>query len=106
MDYDSKVRHITVLPLKLGPYGVNGAKVRVTFWDSTPNKKDLTSTTNYYIISSQYIIKAYKNLVESKEIPMCDKAQASTFKIIPVWALVSIATYNNDDLVFLSQSLN
>jgi len=80
--------------------------VKVAFYDSIPNKKDLMSTTNYYIIGGQHTIKVHKNLVESGEILECDKAQASSFKIIMVWAPVSSASYSNVDLVFLSRSLN
>ena len=77
-------REITVLPLKRGPYGSNGA---VEFYSTPPNRNQLLkSTIHFFIIGGQHMVECYKNLVESGEVDEADKAKASTFNIIPVFA--------------------
>ena len=77
-------REITVLPLKRGPYGNN----RVVKFYKTPSDRNqlLKSTTHFFIIGGQHTVECYKNLVESGEVDKADKAKASSFNIIPVFA--------------------
>ena len=97
-DYHSEYRLITVLPLKRGPYGSDGV---VEFFNPCPPREKLTNTTHYYIIGGQHTVEAHKILVESGEIPECDKEDASTFNIIPLWA------YNDSlEIMHLSEALN
>ena len=82
--YTGTDREITVLPLKRGPYGSNRA---VDFYSTPPDKNQLLkSTTHYFIIGGQYTVECYKNLVEAGEVDIADKAKASSFNIIPVFA--------------------
>ena len=77
-------REITVLPLKRGPYGSNRA---VDFYSTPPDKNQLLkSTTHFFIIGGQHTVECYKNLVEAGEVDIADKAKASSFNIIPVFA--------------------
>ena len=97
-DYHSKYRLITMLPLKRGPYSPDGI---VKFCNPCLPREKLTNTTHYYIIGGQHTVEAHKILVGSGEIPECDKDDASTFNIIPLWA-------HNDSLeiMHLSKALN
>ena len=81
--YSGTDREIIVLPLKRGPYGSNRA---VEFFTSPLERHQIKSSTNFYIIGGQHIVESYKNLVDGREINDADKAKASTFSIIPVWA--------------------
>ena len=77
-------REITILPLKRGPYGSNKA---VEFYSTPPDRNQLLkSTTHFFIIGGQHTVECYKNLVESGEVDEADKAKASSFNIIPVFA--------------------
>ena len=82
--YTGMDREITVLPLKRGPYGSNRA---VEFYSIPPDRNHLLkSTTYFFIIEGQHTVECYKNLVESGKVDEADKAKASTFNIIPVFA--------------------
>ena len=77
-------REIIVLPIKRGPYGSNRV---VEFYSTPPDRNQLlNSTTHFFIIGGQHTVECYKNLVESGEVDEADKAKASTFNIIPVFA--------------------
>ena len=76
-------REITVLPLKRGPYGSSRA---VEFYNTPPDRNQIKSSTNFFIIGDQHTMECYKNLVKSGEIDEVDKAKASTFNIILVFA--------------------
>ena len=82
--YTGTDREITVLPLKRGPYGSNRA---VEFY-STPLDRNhlLKRTTHLFIIEDQHTVECYKFLVESGEVDETDKAKASSFNIIPMFA--------------------
>ena len=82
--YTGTDREIIVLLLKRGPYGSNRA---VEFY-STPLDRNqlLKSTTRFFIIGGQHTVECYKNLVEAGEVDEADKAKASSFNIIPVFA--------------------
>ena len=67
-------REITVLPLKRGPYGNSRA---VEFYNTPPERNQIKSSTNFFIIGGQHTIECYKNLVKSGEIDEVDKAKAS-----------------------------
>ena len=83
--YTGTDRKITVLPLKRGPYGSNRA---VEFYSTPPDRNQLLkSTTHFFIIGGQHTVECYKNLVEAREVNEADKAKASSFNIIPVFAL-------------------
>ena len=99
-DYTSENRFITVLPLRVGPYGPNK---KVKYWDECPLKEKLTLHLHYYIIGGQHTVEATRLLIESGDIPAKDKAMASTFNIIPIWRV-----YNpkNNDIAHLSRALN
>ena len=60
-DYHSEYRLITLLPLKHGPYGLDGV---VEFFNPCPPRQKLTSTTHYYIIGGQHTVEAHKILIE------------------------------------------
>ena len=97
-DYHLKYRLIIVLPLKHGPYGLDG---NVEFFNPCPPREKLTSTTHYYIIEGQHTMEAHRILVETSEILECDKDDASTFNIIPLWA------HNESlEIMHLSKALN
>ena len=98
--YTGSDREITVLPLKRGPYGSNRA---VEFY-STPSDRNqlLKSTTHFYVIGGQYTVECYKNLVESGKVDEADKAKASSFNIIPVFAPKA----DHLKLLLLSRMLN
>ena len=81
--YTGMDREITVLPLKRGPYGSSRA---VEFYNTSPDRNQIKSSTNFFIIGGQHTLKCYKNLVESSEIDEADKAKASTFNIISMFA--------------------
>ena len=82
--YTGTDREITVLPLKKGPYGSNRA---VEFYSTPPDRNQLLkSTTHFFIIGGQHTVECYKNLVEAGEVDEADKAKASSFNIIPVFA--------------------
>ena len=82
--YTGTDREITVLSLKKGPYGSN--KV-VEFYSTPPDRNQLLkSTTHFFIIGGQHTVECYKNLVEAVEVDEADKAKASNFNIIPVFA--------------------
>ena len=82
--YTGTDREITVLPLKRGPYGSNRA---VDFYSTPPDKNQLLkSTTHFFIIGGQHTVECYKNLVEAGEVDIADKAKASSFNIIPIFA--------------------
>jgi hypothetical protein len=81
--YSGTDREITVLPLKKGPYGEDK---RVEFFNKPPEKNQIKSSTNFYIIGGQHTVQCYRDLVESGEIDGADKEKASKFSIIPVWA--------------------
>ena len=82
--YTGTDREITVLPLKRGPYGSNRA---VDFYSTPPDKNQLLkSTTHFFIIGGQHTMECYKNLIEAGEVDIADKAKASSFNIIPVFA--------------------
>ena len=99
-NYNSEFRYIIVFPMKLGPYGPNG---KATFYDVQPNKEVLgQARTHYYIIGGQHTVEAYKYLVHNDEIPECDRKQASSFQIIPIWAPRS----KWNDIIMLSRALN
>jgi hypothetical protein len=76
-------RIITVLPLQRGPYGAN--KV-VQYYDERPTKAAIQKDTHFYIIGGQHTVEAHKNLIAAGEIAESDKAEASRFSVIPVWA--------------------
>ena len=97
--YSGTDREITVLPLKKGPYG---DKKTVEFFTSPPEKHQIKSSTNFYIIGGQHTVQCYRNLVESGEIDEADKAKASAFSIIPVWAPKT----DHIKLLLLSRVLN
>ena len=91
-------RLITVFPLKRGPYGLDGI---VEFFNLCLPREKLTNTTYYYIIRGQHTVEAHKILIESCEIPECDKIDASIFNIIPLWA------HNESlEIMHLSKALN
>ena len=111
-------REITVLPLKRGPYGSNRA---VEFYSISPDRNQLLkSTTHFFIIGDQHTVECYKNLVEAGEVDEADKAKASSFNIIPVFApkadhlkLLLLSRVLNQDMVgpqkevtFMMQILN
>lgn len=98
-DYDVDWRIITVLPVKMGPYG---ADKKATYFDTCPKADEITATTNYFIIGGQHTVEAYKRLVAAKEIPEADVQEASCFKIIPIFAPRSKFT----DVMHLSRALN
>ena len=79
--YTGTDREITILLLKRGPYG--NSRV-VEFYNTPPNRNQIKSSTNFFIIGGQHTVECYKNLIESGEIDESDKAKASTFNIIPV----------------------
>ena len=82
--YTGTDREITVLPLKRGPYGSNRV---VEFYSTLPDRNQLLkSTTHFFIIGGQHTVECYKNLVEAGEVDEADKAKASSFNIIPVFA--------------------
>ena len=82
--YTGTDKEITVLPLKRGPYGSNRA---VEFYSTPPDRNQLLkSTTHFFIIRGQHTMECYKNLVESGEVDVADKAKASSFNIIPMFA--------------------
>ena len=82
--YTGTDKEITVLPLKRGPYG---SKRAVEFYSTLPDRNHLLkSTTLFFIIGGQHTMECYKNLIESSEVDEADKAKASTFNIIPVFA--------------------
>ena len=98
--YNGTDREITVLPLKRGPYGSNRA---VEFYNTFPDRNQLLkSTTHFFIIGGQYTVECYKNLVESGEVDEADKAKASSFNIIPVFA----SKVDHLKLLLLSHVLN
>ena len=98
--YTGTDREITVLPLKRGPYGSNRA---VEFYSTPPNRNQLLkSTTHFFIIGGQHTVECYKNLVEPSEVDEADKAKASSFNIIPVFA----SKADHLKLLFLSRVLN
>ena len=93
-------REIIVLPLKRGPYGSNRA---VEFYSTPPDRNQLLkSTTHFFIIGVQHTVECYKNLVEVGEVDEADKAKASSFNIIPVFAPKA----NHLKLLLLSRVLN
>ena len=61
---------------------------RAVEFDSNPLDRNhiLKNTTHFFIIGNQHTVECYKNLVESSEVDELDKAKASTFNIIPVFA--------------------
>ena len=82
--YTGTDREIIVLPLKKGPYGSNRA---VEFYSTPPDRNQLLkSTTHFFIIGDQHKVECYKNLVESGEVDEANKAKASNFNIIPMFA--------------------
>ena len=82
--YTGTDREITVLPLKRSPYGSNRA---VEFYSTSPDRNQLLkSITHFFIIGGQHTVECYKNLVEVGEVDEADKAKASSFNIIPVFA--------------------
>ena len=82
--YTGTDREITVLPLKRGMYGSNRA---MEFYSTPPDRNQLLkSTTHFFIIGGQHTMECYKNLVESGEVDEADKAKASSFNIIPMFA--------------------
>jgi hypothetical protein len=97
--YSGTDREITVLPLKRGPYGSNRA---VEFFSTPPEKLQITNSTHFYIIGGQHTVESYKTLIEGGEIEDADKAKASRFSIIPVWAHKS----DHIKLMLLSRVLN
>ena len=99
-DYHSENRYITVLPLRRGPYGPDKT---VDFFSSCPRKDQITAKTHYYIIGGQHTVQGTQELIESGDIPHGDKAVASTFNIIPIWA-----NYDNKrtEMMHLSKALN
>ena len=102
--YTGTDREITILPLKRGPYGSNRA---VEFYNTPPDRNHiLNSTTHFFFIGGQHTMECYKNLVESREVDEADKAKASTFNIIPVFApkadhlkLLLLSCVLNQDMV-------
>ena len=82
--YTGANREIIVLPLKRGSYG----SIRVVEFYSTPPDRNqlLKSTNHFFIIGDQHTVECYKNLVEFGEVDEADKAKASSFNIIPVFA--------------------
>ena len=98
--YTGMDREITVLPLKRGPYGSNRA---VEFYSTPPDRNQLLkSTTYFFIIGGQHTVECYKNLVESGKVDEADKAKASNFNIIPVFA----SKADHLKLLLLSRVLN
>ena len=82
--YTGTDREIIVLPLKKGPYRSNRV---VEFYSTPPDRNQLLkSTTHFFIIGGQHTVECYKNLVEAGEVDEADKAKASSFNIIPVFA--------------------
>lgn len=98
-DYHCESRCITVLPIKLGPYGADGV---ATYYETCPDKKFIRKDTHYYIIGGMHTVEAYRILVAEEEIPECDREEASTFDIIPIFAPPSKFT----DVIQLSRALN
>jgi hypothetical protein len=98
-DFDADWRVITVLPIKLGPYG---AERKASYFDTWPKVDSITSNTHYYIIGGQYTVEAYRTLVLQGEFPEADVKDASCFKIIPIFA----ARSKFSDVIHLSRALN
>ena len=110
-------REITILPLKRGPYGSSRA---VEFYNTPLDRNQIKSSINFFIIRGQHTVECYKNLVEFGEIDEVDKAKASTFNIISVFApkakhmkLLILLHVLNEDMVgpqkeatFMMQLLN
>ena len=82
LGYTRTDREITLLPLKKGPYGSSRA---VEFYNTPPDRNQIKSSINFFIIGDQHIVECYKNLIESGEINEANKAKASTVDIIPVF---------------------
>ena len=98
--YTGTDREITVLPLKRGPYGSNRA---VEFYSNPTDRNHiLKSTTHFFIIGGRHTLECYKNLVESSEVDEADKAKASSFNIILMFAPKA----DHLKLLFLSCVLN
>ena len=56
------------------------------FYNTFPNRNQIKSFTNFFIIGDQHTVESGKNLVESGEIDEAEKAKASIFNIISVFA--------------------
>ena len=97
-DHHSEYKLITVLPLKRGPYGP--IKI-VEFFNPCVPREKLTTTTHYYIIGGQHMVEAHRILVETGEILECNRDDASTFNIIPLWAHNELL-----EIMHLSKALN
>ena len=97
--YTRTNKEITILPLKRGPYGSSRA---VEFYNTSPERNQIKSSINFFIIGGQYTVECYKNLVESGKNNEADKAKASTFNIILVFTLKA----KHMKLVLLSHGLN
>ena len=97
--YSGTDREIIVLPLKRGLYGSSRV---VEFSNTLLERNQIKSSTHFFIIGGQHIVKCYKNHVKSGEIDEADKAKTSTFNIILVFAPKA----NHMKLLLLSRVLN
>ena len=70
-----------------GPKGRLGEEVKSDLAYCMLRQADsLKSTTHLFIIGGQHTVECYKNLVEAGKVDEADKAKASSFNIIPVFA--------------------
>ena len=72
------------------------------FYNTPLDRNQIKNSTNFFIIGGQHIVQCYKNLFKSGNIDEVDKAKASTFNIILVFAPKA----EHMKLLFLSHVLN
>ena len=63
--YSGIDREITIFPLKKGPYGSTRA---IEFYNISPERNQIKSSTHFFIIGDQHTIGCYKNLIQVDEI--------------------------------------